>query len=242
MSIPDYPTTLTNADWQKKKGLLAKMAGETGIGAALIKAKTAHDAVDWAKIDVLNAYPNLQALEDAEKAAREAFHAKVPHLIDELVKVRTLAQAVAKTFQQKKTIPASAVKAVTDVGAACTSYISELNRLEDMAHYDRAREKLENTGKLLVQAVNQAAQKITSGLETFKTSHTVGTYGSSLMQPVRAYAAVVARCTFLKTFQAQWQTLSSLTVEKLSEQTVAGHVEKIATLFHNTQNALQNAN
>src|ERR1039457_2882297 len=130
MSIPDYPTTLTNADWQKKKGLLAKMAGETGIGAALIKATTAHEAVDWAKIDVLNAYPNLQALEDAEKVAKEAFHAKVSHLIDELVKVRTLAQAVAKTFQQKKTIPASAVKAVTDVGAACTSYISELNRLE----------------------------------------------------------------------------------------------------------------
>ncbi len=27
------PETLTNADWQKKKGALAKMAGTTDIGA-----------------------------------------------------------------------------------------------------------------------------------------------------------------------------------------------------------------
>lgn len=234
MAIPDYPTTLTNADWQKKKGVFAKMFGETGIGAALIKAKSVHDGINWQKMDCLNAYPNLQALELAEKTAIEEFHAKVPHLIAELGKVRTLAQAVAKK------IPPTAVKAVTAIGVACTSYIGELNKLEEMGHFDNAREKAENTARLMVQAVNQAAQKITTGIEECKKTHTVTAYGNHLLQAVRAYAAVIARCAPLKAFHEQWHALSSLTLDKLSDQTVAGHVGKVETLFHNTQHALQN--
>jgi hypothetical protein len=39
------PKNLTLADWNAKKGIIAKMAGETGIGAELTKLKT-----EWAKI------------------------------------------------------------------------------------------------------------------------------------------------------------------------------------------------
>jgi hypothetical protein len=44
---------LTDAAWQKNKGAYAKMAGETGMGAALARMNSAYKAVDWEFIDLM---------------------------------------------------------------------------------------------------------------------------------------------------------------------------------------------
>src|SRR5262245_18978701 len=55
MAIRKIPVILTEADWKKNKGLLAKGVGETGVGAAMGQLKTAYEAVDWDKFDVKKA-------------------------------------------------------------------------------------------------------------------------------------------------------------------------------------------
>ncbi len=51
MSIP-YPAILTKAEWDKQKGILAKVKGETGVGAACDKAESAYDGIDWTEFNI----------------------------------------------------------------------------------------------------------------------------------------------------------------------------------------------
>lgn len=47
MPVP-YPVILTQSDWNKKKGLVAKIVAEpTKLGEALKKAEAAYKAVHW---------------------------------------------------------------------------------------------------------------------------------------------------------------------------------------------------
>lgn len=48
---PAYPNELTKDYWDKKKGLLAKVAGKTGVGEAAETAKDAYDQIDWKVFD-----------------------------------------------------------------------------------------------------------------------------------------------------------------------------------------------
>ena len=49
---PDYPAILTKTNWDKNKGVVAKMAGATGVGDALSKLEAAYKAVDWKKFEI----------------------------------------------------------------------------------------------------------------------------------------------------------------------------------------------
>jgi hypothetical protein len=69
---PAYPAVLTKANWDKNKGVVAKMAGATGVGDALSKLETAYKAVDWKKFQIAANKPNpfsLPKLEAMKKAA-----------------------------------------------------------------------------------------------------------------------------------------------------------------------------
>ena len=69
---PAYPAVLTKTNWDKNKGVVAKMAGATGVGDALSKLETAYKAVDWKKFQIAANKPNpfsLPKLEAMKKAA-----------------------------------------------------------------------------------------------------------------------------------------------------------------------------
>jgi hypothetical protein len=53
LSRPEWPDTLTNRDWQKKKGALAKMSGKTDIGATMTDAKDEFDKIDWTLLEAV---------------------------------------------------------------------------------------------------------------------------------------------------------------------------------------------
>jgi hypothetical protein len=69
---PDYPAVLTKTNWDKNKGVAAKMSGATGVGEALGKLEAAYKAVDWKKFEIAANKPNpfsLPKLEAMKKAA-----------------------------------------------------------------------------------------------------------------------------------------------------------------------------
>lgn len=137
----DCPKPLDPAQWQSNKGTLAKMAGETGIGAQLSKLQAAHKQIQW---DQLTAYGygklhNAAEVDDAEKKAKAYFKARVVPYALLAGETMNLAIAVTKKFAANKLIPkastlyvAQIAKSADIVKVACKSMDVEFKTFDEM--------------------------------------------------------------------------------------------------------------
>jgi hypothetical protein len=117
MALPTYPEMLTNRDWQKQKGAIAKVAGETGIGAQMDKVKALWDKVAWAKFDAEKLCQGMKSLDVWEKAFAEAKkeYPKVEPVKKELWALRDLAKATADKWKANKLIPKASREHVENI-------------------------------------------------------------------------------------------------------------------------------
>lgn len=125
MSLPDmlksYPAVLTDKDWQNKKGVIAKAAGETGVGAALNAAEKAYGAVDWSLFSADSIKGRSRdVIEGAFKKA-QAEYKKVEVFRKALQDVAATAGRAAAGFKKNKFIPSSATKAAAAIESAAKS-------------------------------------------------------------------------------------------------------------------------
>jgi hypothetical protein len=121
MAIPTYPVILTQADWNKKKGLFAKMAGETGLGALMLQTETLYKAVDWDKFDVRKVLAGGATGSQAQGGYMDAYNEftkKVKPLADKIGELEAKAGTVETTFRNSKKIPASSAAHVTKIKTA----------------------------------------------------------------------------------------------------------------------------
>ena len=120
---PDYPLILTRKDWDKKKGVIAKMAGKTGIGEQCDKVFALYKAVHWDRLDLVERRRTvLQNWRDDsftkanwEKLLKEAMAevtGSMTKLSMELYKLRDLCTKAAADFKKSKTIPSSSTQHV----------------------------------------------------------------------------------------------------------------------------------
>ena len=121
--IPAYPDDLTNTTWQKKKGILAKIAGETGIGDLLKTLAAEYGHVDWQKFKLSIAAKGQGAKRTKEdvKDAFEAAKVEGKKLIPLLASVRDVerkAEKLVVEWKKNKMIPASSVKVLTELAEA----------------------------------------------------------------------------------------------------------------------------
>ncbi len=139
-----YPKTLTNKDWQKKKGLVGK-ATKTGLGSELDSLEKAFGKLDQAKLTA-GGYGKLHddAEVDAALADAKKYYAKtVPPIQDQARKVRDLAQTLEKDFKKSRTIPKSATKAVGEIAAAADHLALGLKSFDaEFATFDEAKAKI----------------------------------------------------------------------------------------------------
>lgn len=126
------PVLLTEASWSQKKGTIAKIAGETGIGAQLKKVAAAYDRVDWKKFDAKEMAKTVQTPQDVDAALEEAkkhFAGFVEPLRAELVKTRNLAKKVAADFAKKALLKSSAA-APNNIAEAADAFFIELKSMD----------------------------------------------------------------------------------------------------------------
>ena len=121
--VPEYPNCLTPQYWDKKKGVFAKMAGETGIGVSLTKLQKVFDATDWKTIQVSDRKPKINdfKLDAWEKTCKEAAAVGVKELgklRDAAYETRDLAKETAAKFKKNKLIPKSAVVLCEEIQTA----------------------------------------------------------------------------------------------------------------------------
>ncbi len=120
----EYPKILTNADWQKNKGLVAKGAGETGIGVQMNKTEALFKKFDWkafnAKIICQRANgvftPGHVDIKIKESVA--LYTKAVAPVRVEVQKLEKLASDTAVEWKKSKLIPSSSTKHVTNVATA----------------------------------------------------------------------------------------------------------------------------
>jgi hypothetical protein len=158
---PDWPVILTNADWQKKKGVVAKIAGETGIGEAMTAAQTEFNKINWksfAATDLLPADRHSNSGLLKKRQAALAYHGKtVEPVRTKLKALNTLAKAVAEKWKKNKLIPAGSVKTVEAVATAANNLSIDLmnnsiNFTEAWKSYD---DVIENNKKKAAIEINK---------------------------------------------------------------------------------------
>jgi hypothetical protein len=132
-SRPPYPENLTKTHWDKKKSILAKIGGATGIGDELLKVKQLYDDVDWDKIEIGKHLPkgNDFTKKDWERQRDEALKEVAGSLAkfsQELYRLRDLCLKTKKDFEKAKTIPKSDVKLVEGMAETADHLGVSLNK------------------------------------------------------------------------------------------------------------------
>jgi len=136
---PEYPKILTRKDWDKNKGVFAKMHGKTGIGEKMDAVQKLFDAVDWDAINLTKlragwkwggegvtvSKPSWDKIFNAAKAEITGNLAKV---CKELYDLRDLAKDVQAEFKKSKTIPSSSTKHVGEIATTADHLGVSLNK------------------------------------------------------------------------------------------------------------------
>jgi hypothetical protein len=130
---PDYPTILTKKDWDKKKGVIAKMHGETGIGDMMLACVGAFNDVDWDKLNLFKQRMDwktvtVKAWEAKVKDAASEMNGKLDKLVKKLYELRDLAKDVQAKFKKSKTIPKASADHVGDIATEADQLGVSLNK------------------------------------------------------------------------------------------------------------------
>jgi hypothetical protein len=128
---PIWPVVLTDKDWQKKKGTIAKVTAKTGLGTQMIKAYGLFKKINFDKFEAQRAIPlphdrDIPNIVKAKQNAMTFYKSQVEPTRNELKKLRDMAKKVSDDWKKSKTIPSSATKAALDVANAADSLSMEL--------------------------------------------------------------------------------------------------------------------
>jgi hypothetical protein len=157
-----YPPILTAKNWDKAKGVIAKVsAGKTGIGEACTKLQAAYQKVHWADFDLPEVtektlgtwggdnsgnftHANWTKLLNAILAKADSQFAPV---VTQAFALRDLCQKTAKEFQKSKTIPSSATRHVLEMAKVADQFGVALNK-------NTIRGKLDQANKTFLQSIS----------------------------------------------------------------------------------------
>lgn len=176
MAKIDYPVTLTQKDWDKKKPLAAKTKA-TGIGDMLKELKKLHDAVPWNEFEFKNKGA-LAAVDKSYEIAQKTYVSKVKNIARAAKDAGSLANTWAGKFSKEKLIPKSAAQACKAIADAADTYGKEILAFEDTftTEYRNERKQLEAAVRSALKPIlTKGLQKVDlflSDIATLKSSPT----------------------------------------------------------------------
>ena len=232
MAKPNYPAILTNATWQAEKGKIAKLAGETGLGAALDACEKAYHAVDGGKFSPKLTYPEA-ALIETDWLAAKAEGAKFESVRGLLFKARDVANSTAAKYKASPLVPKSSAEYALKVGKECENFAVVLKSYGDVVfkEFEEAKVTFANKQKILAAALKNAVPKCRTGFADVKRSPDANTYSAKCWQAVRGLGAQVAILPFLKPFQPEFKVLASIQPSALKDKSaVLAHIAKLEVI------------
>jgi hypothetical protein len=130
---PDYPKILTRKEWDKNKGALAKLHGETGLGKKMDEVERLYNGADWNKINMFEhrmtwGVVTRAAWDKVLDEAKKEVAGPLAAVSKGLYELRDLAKQVQADFKKSKTIPASSTKYVADIATQADALGVKLNK------------------------------------------------------------------------------------------------------------------
>ena len=202
-AIVEYPKTLTDADWQKKKGLIGKLK-KTGLGEELVKAQALHKKIDTANLLPQN--PNTEEeLQSGVKAGKEYFAKTVEPLRKQLFEVDKVATKAADTLK-KMTGGGDASKAALAVAKAATDFALTCKSLDMDGPLKEMRERITKKNMLAAKYLTESIKKFLVGAKVFLADGSKESWGDNIKQQGRSVSNSVKQLeNYNKEFWAEFQ-------------------------------------
>ncbi len=230
---PTLPATLTNAGWQKGKGLFAKFVGETGVGAALAKVEEAYHGVNWVKFIPSDGYRSEEAIEQAWHSAREEGAGHFPKIRELLVAARDLANKTAEKYDNHPRVPKGSSTFARKVATDADSFWLILKSFGDgvAKDFEKRKVKLKETQKIKAQIVIDMFPKIKEAISAVKKDPTAKTYNEKCWQKFRLLSTQIAVSDWATPYKEQTKTLSSVMPTTLDKkELMLAHIKKVEEL------------
>ncbi len=182
----EMPKNLTFKEWEAKKGVIAKMAGETGMGAALKKLDTA-----WNKITPETLDPDAAFLKtglsrtpanfDKLMKAAAGQNATVQAARKEFVAVRDLAQSLEKKWKSSRVIPSSSTKYVAEMAKSADWMFIALKSFDRdwTAYGDVIKKEAERQREIGLKAIVSIFKTLRENADEVRKNPTVGQYNGT---------------------------------------------------------------
>jgi hypothetical protein len=247
--ITNYPDILKETDWQAKKGKIAKLAGETGVGETMKKCEAAHKKVDWmnkydistritwAKVDP--AKSKTEVVDETEKKLVVEYKADADPIRKLLQEVRDKAKAAAAAWKKNKLIPSSSVKhaeAVANAAELMNMVMKENSTpVELLINAKKMREELERKTQETYTVVHKQIADCEAGLKVALTTPTKQSWeDGGAHQGCRSVCnGIAAVPAWKKQFYPTWQPFGNFYCKDIPDgdpQEGAKVKQKVATV------------
>jgi hypothetical protein len=243
MPVRSIPKSLTVADWNNKKGVIAKMAGETGIGAALAKLKVVWDKIDWTEIDpdaavVKNSKTGkmtLELLEKLEPIAKQNI-TKVEPVRKEFLAVANLTKTIGIKWKASKLIPSSSRKHVEAMNKDANDMYIQLKSIDNdwkvaRERVEKEEERLKSIAMLTVKPYFKSIREFGKAVKEKPTvAQFVGEAKTGFYQNIRGLNAALdrtKRTDLIAWKDRKWKPLSQAGFVPTSDGQVVAKVNEV---------------
>jgi hypothetical protein len=195
--VPQYPQILLDADWQKHKGVIAKIVkGETGIGAKLKKLYDVHTKeTKWYVFDPkMPGSPGKprtrEELNQRMAEAKAQGGAIIEGYRKEVLAVKTHLEAEAKKLSNpllKST--RSHIEKMADAALNLATAAKSI----DLSPFDDIRKEIERTEEVGRKMLADWVKSCEEGIKKVRATPTLAEYEASLHQKVRGLNTALAR-------------------------------------------------
>ncbi|WP_207482395.1 hypothetical protein [Arenibaculum pallidiluteum] len=239
---PAIPKVLTDAEWQKKKGAIAKLAGETGVGAALKAMEAAFKKVNWDKFDMDKQIPSNSVFDvgvvDAALAAAGDEMKNLEPLRKTIMDVDKKASDAAAKFKSNKLIPKESAAYAAQVAKEASNFLVVVNKSSIGSAVEKdaaaARVNIEKKVKLVQDSAKSYLAKVAKGLD----GQTVETYADYWKESLRGLAAALSRIPGQETLTEAWRPWVSQKGIPKDEKQLSVAKTKVKELVSRTQKEL----
>lgn len=196
MTVPKYPTMLLDVDWQKHKGVIAKIVkGETGIGERLKKFEALHKQTKWWVFDPREGSGPPKPRTREELNVRLAEAKKVGGSIIEAYRkecfaLKSFLEAEAKKMSNPllKSTKAHILKMAEAALALATAA-----RSIDMSGFEAVEAEIKKTEAVGRKMIDDWIKSCEAGIKKVRAKPTMEEYNASLHQKVRGLNTALAR-------------------------------------------------
>jgi hypothetical protein len=165
-ALMSYPKEITNAHWQKKKGLIGK-ATKTGLGAELTKCESLQKKIDVIKLDVGSNSPKTQdAIDQATKEVKAYYSSAVEPLRKQLLSAKSKAEDAEKKLK-KKTGGGKAAKEAALIAKGLGNFAVTCKSIDLQASIKAAEARVAKLNAIAAKMLNASIKKFLTGYKAF---------------------------------------------------------------------------